>query len=283
MKKKNKPEMAKNKIEINPKLPGDRDPIVPTEFDVSRASPVTEALSVIQRIHRAQVMKRIQPRLKQARKIAASRIATEDKIKKRAMIKARNILRNRMVGRTGISYQDMDPGQKIRIDAELEKRVKLIRRIAQRIIPQVRKAERERFSSFTHKDMINHGQHGTPSKIQFAEAYDKLDGAEDQEHTTRYKKVIIVGRDGKKRTVTRAVNVKSLEEKALDALSEKSIKSGIPMEEIIIQFQKGLNEHNTSKYLHLSPNQYAFACVNKYISENCSPVVRRFRKKISNA
>ncbi len=142
-----------NQTIVNPQYDEKPDPeaIVPFGSNINES----KALTALQRLHRAQAIRRIQPKMKMARERAASRKADDKKIAKRSMRKARDIARDRIAGNSGRKYAEMSTGEKIQIDKRLEDKVGLIRRIAKRLIPVVRKQEADRFAAYTHKDMVN--------------------------------------------------------------------------------------------------------------------------------
>lgn len=142
-----------NQTVVNPQYDEKPDPeaIIPFGSNINES----KALTALQRLHRAQAIRRIQPKLKIARERAEARKADDKKIAKRSMRKARDIARDRIAGNSGRKYAEMSTGEKIQIDKRLEDKVGLIRRIAKRLVPMVRKAEADRFAAYTHKDMVN--------------------------------------------------------------------------------------------------------------------------------
>lgn len=392
---------GKSQVIINPIVNDDPDNAVEIESGGNTSQGVNEALTVLQRMKRGQVARRIQPKLKMARERAQSRIASDDKIKQRALRKARDIIRSRVAGNSGTSYEDMDAGSKIRIDKMIENKQDLIKRLAQRIFPVAKRAEQARHSNFTHKDMVdhrpkavtealatktgdyaahlasemdkhhgqtydhprwgktacntrdisrgsghglasgqgnresghfikrdnyhkvpesklsaaedavirskpkikvktgsgpkdayNHGKHlvvdhghgrfsvHSKSKYkQITEAYDKTDGAADAKDTTRYKQEVILDKSGNRRVVNRAVKIKSLQEKVAEALAKKAEANNIPVGVLEAVMESGLERYDAEKHGHLTPEQYAFAGVNKHIAE--STTKGRFRANLN--
>lgn len=268
------PGKVKNKIDMDPVL--DSDPgSQPVSYDFAPQTNVTEALTQLQRIHRAQTMRRIEPKLKRAREIAQSRLAGDAKIKVRAQRKARDVIRSRLIGSSGMAYDDLDTASKIRIDKMVEKKTAAIQRLAVRLIPKVKKAEQDRFHSFNHKDMVK------TNEEHVDEAFDKLDGADDVANTTRYRKEIIVDSDGKRKTVNKAVKVRSIDDKIQEALERKSQSSGINIDVLSEVLNNAMLDHYGSNYQHLTKEQYAFGTLNKYITEAATNAVRaKFKSNI---
>ena len=269
-KKKKTPSSVKNKVILNPNIDDSDDNTGTVEIPQSSQIKESKALTYQQRLKRSLVARRIQPRLKRGREIASHRIASDAKIQQRALRKAREIVRGRVSGQAGQDYEDMDYGMKMNIDKQLENKVGLIKRIARRLIPVLRRAERDRHSNFTHKDMTDHTIGKKKDVMMATEAYDKLDGADNLKQTTRYKQVIIVGKDGKRRVVTRAVKIKSLEEKVQAGLQRKSETSNIPFAALMEVFIRGVDTYDSEKYPHLTAEQYAFGRINKFITEKNS-------------
>lgn len=258
-----------NQTVVNPQYDEKPDP----EAIVPFGSGITEskALTALQRLHRAQLIRRIEPKLKIARERSAARRADDKKIAKRSMRKARDIARTRIAGNSGRKYEELSTGEKIQIDKRLESKVGLIKRIARRLIPVVRKAEATRFAAYTHKDMIK-------TTLPVSEAYDKLDGAEDQKHTTRYSQKVILGKDGKRRVVNVAVKIKSVEE----GLMKKARLSGIPFEAIKEVYDRGIEAHDPPRHVNLTEDQYAFNRVNKFLADRSidTDVIGRFQARL---
>ena len=124
---------------------------------------LSEALSIQQRRQRALIMRRYAPKIKRAREIAKRRMAPESRLKKRAFKQARDIIRRRVAGRRGLNYADLSPAEKIRIDLAVDKRKKIIGKIAKRIMPKVKQAEFQRLKSFMQGQQMEPA-HSNPNK-----------------------------------------------------------------------------------------------------------------------
>lgn len=267
-----KPKGTQTIINPNYDQKPDTEAIVPFGNTVNES----KALTALQRLHRAQVIRRIQPKLKMARERAQSRRADDKKIAVRAMRQARDIARTRVAGNSGRKYEELSAGEKIQIDKRLETKVGLIRRIAKRLIPVVRKAESVRFAAHSHKSMTNTDNlPHTKMVVKTNEAFDHLDGAVDDKHTSRYKQKIVVGKDGKRRIVTTAVRIKSVEE----GLAKKSEKHGIPLEALHEVFDRGMADYDASRHGKLTADQYAYGRVNKFVADQSidEDVATRFK------
>lgn len=95
-----------------------------------------------QRIQRGRIMKRLAPKIAMKRKIAMKKKATPEKLKVRAMKQARDVVRAKFV--KGKSYQELSYAEKIQLDKKVEKKQALIKKIAKKLLPKIKKAEVER-------------------------------------------------------------------------------------------------------------------------------------------
>lgn len=105
---------------------------------------VDEALTMQQRLKRARIFKRLQPRIKIAREKAKRRIASKEKLQKRTMKKAREMLFKKLTKK--IPKSELTFARRQEIEKRLEKPAmkKIIQRVARKLYPKVRKAEVEK-------------------------------------------------------------------------------------------------------------------------------------------
>lgn len=102
-----------------------------------------EPLNIQQRRARGRAMRRHKNKMKLARKRAARKKASPEKLKIRARKKARAVIRDRLSA--GKKYSEMTPSEKIQLDRRVNRIPDtVITRIATRQLPQVRKAEMDR-------------------------------------------------------------------------------------------------------------------------------------------
>lgn len=120
---------------------------------------LSEVLTVDQRRKRAAIMRRNEPKIERARELAKKRLAGSDKLKKRARIKAIDMLRRKLAGKRGLEYHQLSPSERVQIDKMVAKRKKAIGRIAQKILPSIRTAEFERLKSYTQGQKLASQQH----------------------------------------------------------------------------------------------------------------------------
>ena len=119
---------------------------IPEEMEEEK-KPLTQ----MQRRQRGLIMRRNRAKLKIAREKAKQRMATPDKLKVRAMKKAREIIRDKLM--KSKKYSEMTPAEKIQLDKRLLKIPhSAIQRIAVKQLPLVRKAEVQRLSDLHKSD-----------------------------------------------------------------------------------------------------------------------------------
>ena len=95
-----------------------------------------------QRIARGRLMKRLAPKLARKRKIAAKKKASPEILKKRAFAKARDILRAKYL--KDKDYNSLSYSEKLSIDKKISGKTTLIKKIAKKLMPKIKKAEAER-------------------------------------------------------------------------------------------------------------------------------------------
>ena len=101
-------------------------------------------LSIQQRMQRSRTMKRYAPKIARLRKIKMKRMANPEALKKRSMKLARNLIRKRVAGKRGVSYNTLSSAEKITIDKLVAKKSAVIKKLATKLLPRVRKSEQLR-------------------------------------------------------------------------------------------------------------------------------------------
>ena len=101
-----------------------------------------EALTTAQRLKRGRIMKQKAKIIQRKREISLRKRATPEKLKKRAMKKARSILAKKITA--GKNMKDVGFGQRAQIEKMLDKKKAIIAKIAKKLLPAVRKSENER-------------------------------------------------------------------------------------------------------------------------------------------
>jgi nicotinic acid mononucleotide adenylyltransferase len=101
-----------------------------------------------QRRAKSRLMKRLAPRMKRKREIAAKKMAKPERLQMRTKKQAKQMLRDRFAGERGKNYTNLTPQAKIAVDKQIEKKGSMINRFAKRLLPKVRKAEMQRLKDY---------------------------------------------------------------------------------------------------------------------------------------
>lgn len=117
-------------------------------------------LTVAQRLKRARAMKVREPRLERMRAIAQKKMASADKLARRARHAAIAILRRKLAGTRGANYDNLPVSEKIAIDKQLQSKLKLVAKIAARLMPMIRKKEMARLQRAKNSDHLPANQRG---------------------------------------------------------------------------------------------------------------------------
>ncbi len=105
-----------------------------------------EALTTAQRAKRRMQFRRLKPKIKRAREIAKKRLAPKEKLEKRAAKQARKTIESKMLG--GKTKNDLPFASRSAIEKKVDKRSAVIKRLAKKLYPKVRKAEMERLNQY---------------------------------------------------------------------------------------------------------------------------------------
>ena len=103
-----------------------------------------EALTPAQRIKRARVMKMKSNIIAKKRAISMKRRAPSEVIQKRAMKKARDILTTKILNNR--SKSELGFGELENLEKKLGKKKSVIKKIAKKLLPQIKKSEQERIA-----------------------------------------------------------------------------------------------------------------------------------------
>lgn len=105
---------------------------------------IEAVVDITQRRKRSNQMRRLSKKLARLRMFARNQMAPEKRLQVRAAKMARNIVRSRFAGSRGANYKDLTTSDKIAVDRMISNKAKLIARLANRVMPVVRKAEQLR-------------------------------------------------------------------------------------------------------------------------------------------
>ena len=235
-------------------------------------------LDLGQRRKRGLIMRRYKTKIMAARNRAKRKMAGTDALEIRARKAAINSIRKKVAGSKGADYANLSPSEKMMIDKRVAKRQKAIGRIARKLMPTVRKAERERFrSQNSNKNEEFEAVFGGEQKKQktFHQLYN---GDKTVKHDGRfkiYKQKKVTMEDTEYSDALALIeqvandiynNVQLDESKIKNALFEKSEKSGLPLTEISKAYSDGVNSWNESSPFD-TPSQQGFANVSAVIAE----------------
>ena len=209
---------------------------------------LSEVIDIQQRRKRALIMKRFAPRIKRAREIAKKRLAPDKRIRKRAYMKARDIVRKRVAGRRGAEYKTLSPSEKIQVDIAVEKRKKIIGKIAQRIMPKVKAAEFQRLKSFMKGSALAHNHSGP--KVQ----HEQLNHVFEQYASS----IEITDVDTMLEQMAELVLNKMITEKQESALMKRADRAGIEYDLLEQVYKRGLFDS-------MGDEQAAFNRVNAFM------------------
>jgi hypothetical protein len=213
-------------------------------------------LSVQQRQKRALVFRRYEKKMEMARERMKKRIADNQHLIGRARKKAIQIIRKKVAGAKGLEYNQLSPSEKIMIDKRVEKRKAAIGKIAQRLLPTVRKAEFQRVALMNKGGQAGTGQqthHVNESFEQFLDESKRYHMAFGKDNKPKYDRRFRAFRHIVKHEETDnemlniiaemndVVDQISLEEmKTIKALVEKSVQSDIAFEDLYDVYEEGV-------------------------------------------
>jgi len=184
--------------------------------------------SIVTRMHRAVNMRKNKARMERAREVARRRLAKQGALSRRAMKKAKGILRTRLAGQAGTNYTGLTVSQKIAIDKMVERKKGAIKNIARKIAPRIRGDEMRRLQSVTTGKKFN------SSKMVVSASYEMIGN--------------MIG------------------EKEYKAIVEKAAASNIPTETLLQVFTRGKSAFKSGNPPGKTPSQYGFDRLNSFIN-----------------
>lgn len=237
-------------------------------------------LTVDQRRKRSMAMRRNKEKLLRARERAKGRQAPDKNIKQRAYKLARELARKKVAGDRGANYANMSDSEKIQMDKLLDtpEKIKMIKKMAERLIPKVRRMEQDRLQSFMKGHQLKNlgqkeGNHHMKEDLNslFNEYFaggvpgrGALGGPAQNSN-----KMIGKDKDDKKDNGSPIKQYEPFngkkEAKIKEALDRKSEKSGIDFDVLAEVFVRGIEAYPDNCKVTLE--QYAFARVNSFINQ----------------
>mgnify|MGYP006253047013 FL=1 len=109
-----------------------------------------EALTIAQRLKRSRVMKQKSKIIQRKRAIAMKKRAPSEVIQKRALKKARDVLTKKILNNK--SKSDLGFGELENLEKKLGKKKAVIKKIAKKMLPALKKAESERIEKLRGKE-----------------------------------------------------------------------------------------------------------------------------------
>lgn len=188
---------------------------------------IEKVVSMTTRMHRAVEMRKNKARMERAREIARRRLAKQGSLSRRAMKKAKNILRTRLAGSQGTNYAKLSVSQKIAIDKMVERRKGAIKRIATKIAPRIKGDEMRRLQAVTTGKRFN------TSRMVVA-SYEMMGNM--------------------------------ISEKEHKAIVEKAAATGFDVSTLLAVFNRGKTAWKSKQPPGQTPSQYGFARLNSFIN-----------------
>jgi hypothetical protein len=253
-------------VDVNPQLDDKRR--TNEDFAVLAASlQERKALTLAQRQQRGRQLKRIQPKIQRAKEISQARLAGPQKLQRRAEAKARALLKSRFSARKDVPYAELTTSEKIQVDTAVAKKTKLIKRLAARLLPKLRKAEFERLKSY-HSGEPMKSLHTTIAAEEFSGLFSDLNDKSTLELVDIIENAIT--RFEKESnplgiTLRRMLNATIGTDQITETLIKKAEKTGIPFSTLKEVYERGASLYQEDA--RQTRDQFAFNRVNSYIAK----------------
>ena len=225
-----------------------------------------KALTLVQRQRRARAIRAKEPKMQRAKELAKHKLASDEKLKARAIVQARNIVKKRFASRRGTPYTELSTAEKIQVDTAVDKKVNLIKKLATRLLPRIRKMEFDRLASFNS---------GAPLKnlapAAVSEDLNKI--IESLNNKSPLHLVDIINEsiytlneqnDSMAITLKRMLHAVLPEDSTTFTIMKKAERTGIPFSTLREVFERGSFAWDDEK---VTQEQYAFSRVNSYIAK----------------
>ena len=122
--------------------------MVNAEFEDFTGDSLDEVLSRQARIKKALILRRFKHKIQRKKAMMRKKLATQPMLKRRARRHAIKLVRKRFMGKKGENYAKLGMADKIMIDTRVATKKAIIDRIAQRLLPKVRRAELVRLRDY---------------------------------------------------------------------------------------------------------------------------------------
>ena len=257
------------------------------EVELNERKPLT----VQQRLAKGRMMRRLAPKLARKRAMKAKRMADPRALKMRAQKAAIKLVRKKVAGKKGINYNNLSPSDKANVDKLVMKKQALVRALAKKLLPIVRKAEQKRLADLKQnknedfnsivEEFFQEGPQTdrVKNRIDFEKDRDatrrerdierakEADKQNDEREKEREKARIEREKEREKaekeREKREEYNISEVEE---ISLRKKSNKANVPYETIKEVYDRGMKSWDKDNSSELSQQQWAFARVNSFIT-----------------
>ena len=207
---------------------------------------VTEVLSRAARIKRALQMRRFKHKIQRKKKMMRKKLATPEMLKRRARRTAIKLVRKRFMGKKGEQYHQLGYGDKIMIDKRVAQKKAIINKIAQRLLPKVRRAELIRLKNFKQSKVGTGSGKGTKGYkiVGKSESFDP-------------------GFIGVQKMTGPTGEIYGLSKKDVNAVMEKVFKSDMDPDTLFEIFALGVVSEGKG-----TPQQRGFQSLNTFLADN---------------
>jgi hypothetical protein len=225
-----------------------------------------KALTLVQRQRRARAIRAKEPKMQRAKELAKHKLASDEKLKARAIVQARNIVKKRFASRRGTPYTELSTAEKIQVDTAVDKKVNLIKKLATRLLPRIRKMEFDRLASFNSGAPLKNLAPAAVSEdlnkiiesLNNKSPLHLVDIINESIHTLNEQN------DSMAITLKRMLHAVLPEDSTTFTIMKKAERTGIPFSTLREVFERGVFAWDDEK---VTQEQYAFSRVNSYIAK----------------
>ncbi len=226
-----------------------------------------KALTLVQRQRRARAIRAKEPKMQRAKELAKRKLASDDKLKARAIVQARKIIKKRFASRRGTPYTELSTAEKIQVDTAVDKKVNLIKKLATRLLPRIRKMEFERLASFNSGAPLKNLAPAAVSEdinqiiksLNNKSSLHLVDIINESIHTLNQQN------DSMSITLKRMLHAVLPEDSTTFTIMKKAERTGIPFSTLREVFERGVFAWENDE--RVTQEQHAFSRVNSYIAK----------------
>jgi hypothetical protein len=211
-------------------------------FEKIEEEEVTEVLTRAGRIKRGLLMRRYKHKIQRRKKMMRKKLATTDMLQRRSRRHAVRLVRKRFMGKKGENYAKLGMADKIMIDKRVATKKAIIFKIAQRLLPKVRRAELIRLKNFKQNKL------GSASKSKALSI-------------SQTKQASSEGFVGVQKMTGPTGEIYSISKKDINAVMEKAIKHDFDADILFELFAMGAEQDGKG-----TPQQKGFQSLNTFIA-----------------